>query len=75
LYIRFPAQTAPQSDRLLGTLAAVVEALAPRLNRVVMSESYRMYPDSTAASGPLTGDDSLSQEARIFATVLRDLHF
>ena len=59
----------------LGTLAAVVEALAPRLNRVVMSESYRMYPDSTAASGTLAGDDSLSQEARIFATVLRDLHF
>ncbi len=59
----------------LGTLAHVVEALAPRVNRAVMSESYRMYPDSRAAGGPAGQDDEMSRDARRLSAVLRDLHF
>ena len=59
----------------VGTFAQVVEALAPRLNRVVMSESYRMYPDSQAAGGAGAPAESLSREARTFAAMLRALHF
>ncbi len=59
----------------LGALAQVVEALAPRVNRVVMSESFRMYPDSAAAGGPAAADDRISHEARVFTAMLRALHF
>ena len=59
----------------VGTFAQVVEALAPQLNRVVMSESYRMYPDSQAAGGAAAPAEALSREARTFAALLRNLHF
>lgn len=59
----------------LGTLAHVVEALAPRLNRVVMSESFRMYPDSRAAGGPDAPGEDSSRDARVFAALLHKLHF
>ncbi len=59
----------------LGTLAHVVEALAPRINRAVMSESYRMYPDSRAAGGPAGQHEEMSPDARRLSAVLRDLHF
>ncbi len=59
----------------LGTLAHVVEAFAPRINRVVMSESFRMYPDSSAAVGPDAPEQEISRDARLFAALLHQLHF
>ena len=56
----------------LGKLAQVVEILAPQINRAVMSESFRMFPDSQAAGG---STDGMPREARAFAALLRDLHF
>lgn len=57
----------------VGTFAQVVEALAPRLNRAVMSESLRMHPDSQAAGGVNALADELSRAPRSFAAMLRNL--
>ena len=35
----------------LGTVAQLAELFAPEIGRAVRSESYRMFPDSEAASG------------------------
>lgn len=69
--VRKPERVSPG----LGTLARVVEVLAPRINTAVMSESFRMYPDSRAAGGPGAAGDEISPEAKVFAAMLRELHF
>ncbi len=64
-------------DRLatpLGRLAQMVEALAPGLNRAVMSESYRLLPESEAAGGAPGEEERLAPEALAFAALLHGTH-
>ena len=53
-----------------GRLAQLIEALAPELGRAVMSESYRLFPESEAAGGPPGAEASLAPEAAAFAALL-----
>ncbi len=57
----------------LGRLAQFVETLAPELNRAVMSESYRLFPESEAAGGAAGAEESLPSEAAAFAALLHGL--
>ena len=59
----------------LGILAAAVEVLAPRINRSVMSESFRMFPESAAAGGPPLADAEASPAMLAFASLLRGVHW
>ena len=55
----------------LGRLAQLVEALMPGLNRAVMSESFRLFPESEAAGGSPGSDARLSPEVSALAAFLR----
>jgi NAD(P)-dependent dehydrogenase (short-subunit alcohol dehydrogenase family) len=59
----------------LGILASVVELLAPRVNRAVMSESFRIFPESAAAGGPAMADGEASPALVAFASLLRGVHW
>ena len=54
----------------LGRLAQMVEALAPGLNRAVMSENYRLFPESEAAGGSAGAEERLAPEAAALAALL-----
>ena len=59
----------------LGTLAQLVELFAPKIGRAIMSEGYRIFPDSEAAGGaPLAGPQA-SRELGAFASITRGLHW
>ncbi|HET9106808.1 MAG TPA: SDR family NAD(P)-dependent oxidoreductase [Steroidobacteraceae bacterium] len=64
--VRRPARLATP----LGRLAQIVEALAPGLNRAVMSESYRLLPESEAAGGPPGAEERLAPETLAIAALL-----
>ena len=53
-----------------GKLAQLIEALAPEVGRAVMSESYRLFPESEAAGGAPGAEASLAPEAAAFAALL-----
>ena len=57
-----------------GRLAQLIEALAPEIGRAVMSESYRLFPESEAAGGPPGAEASLAPEAAAFAALLHGSH-
>jgi NAD(P)-dependent dehydrogenase (short-subunit alcohol dehydrogenase family) len=54
----------------LGRLAQVVEALIPGLNRAVMSENFRLLPESAAAGGSPGAEERLEPEALAVAALL-----
>jgi NAD(P)-dependent dehydrogenase (short-subunit alcohol dehydrogenase family) len=64
--VRRPARLATP----LGRLAQIVEALAPGLNRAVMSESYRLLPESEAAGGTPGAEEHLAPETLAIAALL-----
>lgn len=85
VYDRFPLLRPEQAARIvceavvhrparlatpLGKLAQMVEALAPGLNRAVMSESYRLLPESEAAGGQPGEEARLAPEALAIAALL-----
>ena len=57
----------------LGSLAQLVEALFPGLNRAFMSESYRLLPESEAAGGAPGAEQRLAPEAMAIAALLHGL--
>jgi len=63
----------------LGTAAQLVEGLLPELNTVVMSENFKMFPETTDASAPpdapQEGAARLTAEAAAFVALLRDLRW
>jgi NAD(P)-dependent dehydrogenase (short-subunit alcohol dehydrogenase family) len=59
----------------LGTLAQLVELFAPQIGRAIMSESFRMYPDSAAAGGAAVPDAHASAEAGAFESMTRGIHW
>ncbi|HYK99910.1 MAG TPA: SDR family oxidoreductase [Steroidobacteraceae bacterium] len=58
----------------LGTLAQLVEVFAPRLGTALMSESFRIFPDSEAA-GAAPGSDAVATPDMVaFAALLHGIH-
>jgi short-subunit dehydrogenase len=59
----------------LGILGAVMHAITPKLGEVVMNTGFRMFPDSTAASGGEKKEAKQpSPESIAFAALLRGIH-
>ena len=61
----------------LGTFAAVLHALAPKLGEIVMNTGYKMFPDSAAAQGKDATADKpkVSTEQIAFAAIMRGIHW
>ena len=89
LYQRFPLITADRAadlvcdalidkpERLatpLGILARLVEILAPHLNTAIMSETFRMFPESEAAGGKPGSDTAVTAEMLAMAALLQGIH-
>ncbi|HTW37519.1 MAG TPA: SDR family oxidoreductase [Steroidobacteraceae bacterium] len=58
----------------LGSLAQLVELIAPALNRAFMSESFKLFPDSEAAGGAPSGETANAAEVRALASLMRGVH-
>jgi NAD(P)-dependent dehydrogenase (short-subunit alcohol dehydrogenase family) len=59
----------------LGVLAQVVELLAPRIGRAIMSESFKMFPESEAAGGAPEHASRATPEMIAFASLMRGIHW
>jgi NAD(P)-dependent dehydrogenase (short-subunit alcohol dehydrogenase family) len=59
----------------LGILAQLVELFAPKIGLAIMSEGYRMFPDSEAAGGAPSTDAQVSGELGAFASITRGIHW
>ena len=61
----------------LGTFAAVLHALAPKLGEIIMNTGYKMFPDSAAAQGKDSASDKpkVSTEQIAFAAIMRGIHW
>ncbi len=59
----------------LGTFSQVVQALAPRIGQTILNTSFRMFPDSEAASGKAIGSEAPTADQIAFTQMLRGLHF
>jgi len=59
----------------LGVLGETLHALVPRIAQIVMNTSFRMFPDSAAASGDKSGKPKLSAEAVAMQQMMRGIHF
>ena len=67
-----------RSDRLatrLGRFAQLLDILAPRITRAVMSEAYTMFPESEAAGGAPGSDTTKTPEMTAFASLMRGVHW
>jgi len=59
----------------LGALAQLVEAFAPSVGTAIMSESFRIFPESEAA-GALPGADAVATpDMQAFASLMRGIHW
>src|SRR5208283_1451360 len=58
----------------LGRFGQVVRALAPSFGRIVLNTTFRMFPESAAATGGKEGEVALSADQIAFAQLLRGLH-
>jgi len=68
-----------RSERLatrLGVLAQFVELLMPGLNRAIMSEAFRIFPESAAACGIPDADrpEAETPELAACASLMRAVH-
>ncbi|HEY2596632.1 MAG TPA: SDR family NAD(P)-dependent oxidoreductase, partial [Chloroflexota bacterium] len=59
----------------LGVVGETLHALVPRVAQIVMNTSFRMFPDSSAASGDKNGKPKLSAEAVAMQQMMRGIHF
>jgi NAD(P)-dependent dehydrogenase (short-subunit alcohol dehydrogenase family) len=59
----------------LGVLAQLVELCAPRIGRAIMSESFKMFPESQAAGGAPAGGNRATPEMVAFASLMRGIHW
>jgi len=59
----------------LGIAGQVLHALAPRIAQIAMNTSFRMFPDSSAATGDKAGKPQLSPEAMALQEMMRGIHF
>jgi hypothetical protein len=58
----------------LGTLARLLEVFAPKLGRAIMSEGFRMFPESAAAGGAAGAETQLSAPVKALASLARGVH-
>ena len=58
----------------LGLMARFVEALAPGINTALMSETFRMFPESEAAGGAPGSDSTVTSGMLAFAALLQGIH-
>jgi hypothetical protein len=59
----------------LGIFAQLVELFAPKIGRAIMSEGYRMFPDSEAAGGAPSTEAQGLRELGAFASITRGMHW
>ena len=59
----------------LGHFAQVMGLLAPRISERLMSEAFRMYPESEAAGAPAGTERQASREQLAFAKLMRGIHW
>jgi NAD(P)-dependent dehydrogenase (short-subunit alcohol dehydrogenase family) len=62
----------------LGIFAEILHLMAPKLTEVVMNQAYKMFPDSPAVlsgTGEARETRPPSQEAMIFASIMRGIHW
>jgi NAD(P)-dependent dehydrogenase (short-subunit alcohol dehydrogenase family) len=59
----------------LGTLAQLVEVFAPRLGTALMSESFRIFPDSEAAGAAQGADAIATPDMMAFASLMHGIHW
>jgi len=59
----------------LGIVGQVLHALVPRVAQIGMNTSFRMFPDSSAATGERNGKPQLSAEAVALQQMMRGIHF
>jgi NAD(P)-dependent dehydrogenase (short-subunit alcohol dehydrogenase family) len=67
-----------QPERLatpLGNFAQLMWMFAPRISEVLMSESFKMYPESQAAIGAPAAETEASAEMLAFAALMRGIHW
>jgi NAD(P)-dependent dehydrogenase (short-subunit alcohol dehydrogenase family) len=58
----------------LGVLARFVDMLAPRINTAVMSETFKMFPESEAAGGATGSDTIMPSATPALAALLQGIH-
>jgi NAD(P)-dependent dehydrogenase (short-subunit alcohol dehydrogenase family) len=68
--IRRPVRIATR----LGIFGQFVHALAPRIAQIIMNTGFRMFPDSTAATGEAFKAESASADQKAFAQLMRGVH-
>ena len=60
----------------LGIFGEVIHALLPRVAQIIMNTSFRMFPESTAASGKKEGEPPPQTADQIaFSQLMRGIHF
>ena len=59
----------------LGIAGEVMHALVPKVARIAMNTSFRMFPDSSAAKGEKGDKTKLSPEALAMQKMMRGIHF
>ncbi len=59
----------------LGTLAHLIEAFVPALGTAIMSESFRIFPESEAAGAPPGSDALASPDMLAFASLMHGIHW
>ena len=68
--IHRPARVATR----LGRFGQIVRAVAPNFGRIVLNTTFRMFPESAAATGGKEGEIALSADQIAFSQLLRGMH-
>ncbi|MEZ5613818.1 MAG: SDR family oxidoreductase [Rhodocyclaceae bacterium] len=59
----------------LGVFGQVVHAVSPKVAQIIMNTSFRMFPDSSAATGRKEGDARQTADQVAFSQLMRGIHF
>ena len=59
----------------LGVFGQVVHAFSPKVAQIIMNTSFRMFPDSSAATGKKEGDAQQTADQVAFSQLMRGIHF
>jgi NAD(P)-dependent dehydrogenase (short-subunit alcohol dehydrogenase family) len=59
----------------LGVFGEVLHAFVPRVAQIVSNTTFRMFPDSSAATGDKSGKPKLSAEAVAMQQMMKGIHF
>ena len=68
--IHRPARVATR----LGRFGQIVRAVWPTFGRIVLNTTFRMFPESAAATGGKEGDVALTADQIAFSQLLRGMH-